>query len=801
MLYPENIEVKLGFDKVRELIKQECISSLGISYVEKIRFSDDHQLIKKLLEQTEEFRKILSSGEYFPSNDYLDTRSYIKKAKVPGAFLTEEEFHHVKLSLKTIFNCLQFFQEESKKSQYPLLSELSGSVQLERNLLKNIEAIIDEKGTVRNNASKELKEIRNKLITEQVKLRKVLDNILKQAKSQGFTPDDVSLTIRNGRMVIPVNAEHKRRIKGFIHDESSTGQTVFLEPAEVLEINNYLRELEYKERREIIKILIGLTDNLRPHVPELFRAYQFLGMIDFIRAKARFALRINAVLPELYNETRIEWFNAIHPILFLSFKNQDRNVVPLNITLYTDQRILVISGPNAGGKSVCLKTVGLLQYMVQSGLLVPLNENSRVGIFKNLFIDIGDEQSIENDLSTYSSHLKNMKYFLKFSDKKTLILIDEFGTGTEPNIGGAIAETILATLNKSRTYGIVTTHYANLKKFADQTHGVLNGAMRFDVEQLEPLYILDMGKPGSSFALEIARKIGLPQSVLQQVKIKVGTEQIQFEKMLVQLEMEKNKYQDQLNAISSKDAEMQKIIREYTELKDYLESSKKKILNDAKSEAKSLIKEANQKIENTIRVIKETKAEKDVTKEARIVLDDFKKILEPEEFETEKKPAHFPVEKGDIKEGDMVRVKDQSAIGEVILIKGKDVEIRIGELKSNIKLKRLEKISRSEYKKEQAKAEVRAPLRGYDINKKMVDFSSNLDLRGKRAEEAIAQVESYIDSASMLGLPEVRIIHGKGDGILREVVRDHLKSFAVVQMAKDEHVERGGSGVTVVTLK
>ncbi|MDQ3395215.1 MAG: Smr/MutS family protein [Bacteroidota bacterium] len=797
MLYPENIEAKLGFDKVREFVKQECVSSLGTSYVEKIIFSDDFSLIQKLLEQTEEFRKILSSGEYFPSNDYIDTRPYLNKGKVPGAFLTEEEFHHVKLSLKTIYNCLYFFKDDGKAEKYPLLCELSGSFQLDNGILNIIESKIDEKGVVRNNASKELQEIRSTLISEQVRLRKVLDTILRNAKSQGFTTDDVSVTIRNGRMVIPVNAEHKRKIKGFIHDESSTGQTVFLEPTEVLEINNFIRELEYRERREIVRILIALTDFLRPHIPSLYRAYQFLGTIDFIRAKARFALQINGVLPELYKDVRIEWFNAIHPLLYLSFKGQNRKVVPLNVSLHSNQRVLVISGPNAGGKSVCLKTVGLLQYMLQSGLLVPLNENSRVGIFKNLFIDIGDEQSLENDLSTYSSHLKNMKYFLEFSEKKTLILIDEFGTGTEPNIGGAIAETILSELNQLKVFGIITTHYANLKEFANHTPGILNGAMRFDVEQLDPLYILEMGKPGSSFALEIARKIGLPQAVLQKVRKKIGPDQIQFEKLLLELELEKKKFQDQISKVASKDAEMQKMLKEYSELKEYLEASRKKILNDAKSEAKNLIKEANQKIENTIRIIKETKADKEETKEARVVLEDFKTFLEPEK-EVEQKFTQIIVEKGEIKEGDLVRVKNQSAVGDVISIKGKDAEIRIGELKSNIKLIRLEKITRSEYKKHPSE---RIPMQGYNINQKMMDFSTNLDLRGKRAEEAISLVENYIDRASMLGIQEVRIIHGKGEGILKEVVRDHLKSFAVVQNAKDEHVERGGSGVTVVALK
>ncbi|CAN5122806.1 endonuclease MutS2 [soil metagenome] len=799
MLYPKNIEAKIGFDRIRELVKQECLSSLGVNYVEKIKFSDDFSLNKKLLEQTEEFRKILISNTYFPTSDYIDVKPSLKKARIIGAFLTEEEFHHLKLSLRTIYNCQQFFLEENNKHNYPLLFELSGHIFIEKSIGKNLEAKIDEKGVVRSSASKELQNIRSSILREQVRLRKVLDSILRQAKSQGFTPDDVSLTIRNGRMVIPISAEHKRRIKGFIHDESATGQTVFLEPAEVLEINNAIKELEYKERREIVRILTELTDFIRPQIPALIKGYNFLGMIDFIRAKAKFALKINALKPELCKESLVEWYGSCHPLLLLSFANQDREVVPLDIILNAQQRILVISGPNAGGKSVCLKTVGLLQYMVQSGLLIPVKENSRVGTFRDLFIDIGDEQSLENDLSTYSSHLKNMRYFLEFADKNTLILIDEFGTGTEPNIGGAMAETILAQINNKKSFGVITTHYANLKEFANHTPGITNGAMRFDVEQLEPLYILQMGKPGSSFALEIAQKIGLPKSLLQQVKSKVGTDQVQFEKMLVELEVEKKKYQDQLNKISSKDAALQKAIKEYSELKDFLEYNKKKIINDAKSEAKSLVKEANQKIENTIRTIKESRAEKEVTKEVRVDLDEFKKALEPEILE--EKSEEITVENGKINEGDLVRIKDQTAIGEVVSIKGKDAEIRIGELKSNIKLKRLEKISRKEYKKQKIESETRPAMRGFDITKKMMDFSPNLDIRGSRAEEAISLLESYIDSASMLGISEVRIIHGKGDGILREVVRDHLKSFGNIESARDEHVERGGAGVTVVTIK
>jgi DNA mismatch repair protein MutS2 len=411
MLYPKNIEVKLGFDKVRELVKQECLSSLGVNYVEKIKFSDDFTLNKKLLEQTEEFRKILLSSTYFPTSNYFDVKPHLKKAKVIGIFLSEEEFHHIKLSLQTIYQCQQFFQEENNKVNYPLLFELSGNIFIEKAIGKNLDAIIDERGVIRSSASKELQNIRSSIINEQVRLRKMLEKILTHAKSQGFTADDVSLTIRNGRMVIPIIAEYKRRIKGFIHDESATGHTVFLEPAEVLEINNLIRELEYRERREIIRILTELTDFIRPHIPLLIKAYNFLGMIDFIRAKAKFALKINAVKPELYKDSLVDWIESCHPLLYLSFAGQNRKVVPLDIKLNSRQRILVISGPNAGGKSVCLKTLGLLQYMAQCGLLVSVKENSKVGTFKSIFIDIGDEQSLENDLSTYSSHLKKYEIF------------------------------------------------------------------------------------------------------------------------------------------------------------------------------------------------------------------------------------------------------------------------------------------------------------------------------------------------------------------------------------------------------
>jgi DNA mismatch repair protein MutS2 len=798
LLYPKNIEDKIGFETVRELIKGHCSSTLGTAYVDKMSFSDDFDLISKLLTQTEEFRQILVQESSFPASNFIDVTAQLDKAKTAGTFLTEEEFHELQLSLDTIFRCLKFF-EEDEEDNYPELKKLGGFISLDKSLLRSIGAVIDEKGHMRNNASKELQDIRRMMQGEQVRLRKVLDQIMKQARQQGFTPDDASVTVRGGRMVIPVLAEYKRRIKGFVHDESATGQTVFLEPAEVLEINNEIRDLEYRERREIVRILISLTDQLRPHLRALRSAYSFLGMIDFIRAKARFAVRLDASCPKLEKQKLIDWYMARHPLLQMSLEQQGRKIVPLNVKLDAEQRILIISGPNAGGKSVCLKTVALLQYMLQCGMLVPMADHSRVGIFRSIFIDIGDEQSLENDLSTYSSHLTNMDYFIKFADKRSLVLIDEFGTGTEPQFGGAIAEAILEQLNDLKTYGIITTHYTNLKQYADAAEGVVNGAMRFDSARLEPLFQLDIGKPGSSFALEIARKIGLPSQVLERAKEHIGVEKVEFDKMLSELEVEKNKFETQNRELLAKEKRLNKLSQEYEELKAYIDKQKKQILNEAKQEAQRLLKDTNQQIEATIRSIKENKAEKDATRQARQNLEDLKQKVKPEKVEASR-PPQLEKEEGDIREGDAIRVLDNGAIGEVLSIKGKQVEILIGSLKSTIKLKRLEKISRKALKKTATDTKTTS-TKGLDLNKKFADFSSNLDIRGKRAEEALPTLETFVDEASMFGMEELRIIHGKGNGILREVVRDYLRRHDRVAQAHDEHVERGGAGVTIVRLR
>ncbi|WP_019990595.1 endonuclease MutS2 [Rudanella lutea] len=807
MLYPNTLEQKLGFDKIRELLKQACISPLGQDYVDKIRFTDNHSLIDKLLRQTAEFKQIVQYETEFPQSNYIDVREQLTKARIEGLALTEEDFFDLKLALKTAQACLTFLakSEEGRAGgrQFPFLKELAGPVALDPHLVNSLDRIIDDRGRVRDSASPELARIRKQIIAEQAHLRKQLDSILRQARQNGWIPDDMSLTVREGRLVIPVAAEHKRKIKGIVHDESNTGQTVFLEPAEVFDANNEIRELEYAERREIFRVLLDLTNTLRPHLEGLKKAVNFLAQIDFIRAKARLALQIGAEMPTLHNRPFVNWTDVRHPLLFLSLqKTEGKKVVPLTARLDENGRILIISGPNAGGKSIALKTFGLVQYMLQCGLLVPMADFSEMGVFQNLFIDIGDEQSLENDLSTYSSHLTAMKQFMVGANKRTLFLIDEFGTGTEPGLGGAIAEAILEDLNKSGAYGVINTHYTNLKVFADKTDGLVNGAMRFDSEHLEPLYQLEIGRPGSSFALEIAQKIGLPKGVINRAKEKLGTQQVNFEKLIKELDIEKKVFAEKNIEVGINQRKLAQQLAEYTALKTKLDNEQKQLLNDAKQKAKALVQEANQRIENTIREIREVKADKEITREIRQELQQFEqKALKPEVVAAPAKPKEeYESATGPIGAGDYVRIQGQTAVGQVLAIRGKDAEISIGDLKSNVKLNRLEKVSRRVFK--EAVGETEKPrMQGMDLNEKMMNFSFNLDIRGKRGEEAITEVDQFFDNALMLGYPELRIVHGKGDGILRNLVRTHLRRYKQVARMEDEHADRGGAGVTIVKMK
>ena len=795
MLYPSNLEQKINFLKIKELLKEECTSSLGKEYVDRMAFSSDYNLVTKLLDQTEEFQKIIISGEIFPSSNFTNLTPYLEKAKLEGAFLDEEDFHEIKGALLTLKSCISFFQKNTEI--YPVLSQLLGLLlELDLGLLKTIDAIIDEKGKMRSNASKELQLIRAQIIYEEGRLRKVMDRIFKEARAKGLTPEDASMTIRAGRLVIPVAAENKRKLRGFIHDESATGQTVFMEPEEALDINNEIRDLEYMERREIIKILTQLTDRLRPAIPALRKATNFLGLIDFIRAKAKFAQKTESSKPEIIKERTLEWTKARHPLLELALKSQAKKITPLDIKLGGHERLLVISGPNAGGKSVTLKTVALLQYMLQTGLLIPVHPDSKSSLFDHFFIDIGDEQNLENDLSTYSSHLLNMKHFTQFANRKTILFIDEFGTGTEPQFGGAIAESILLSLNKLGAFGVITTHYGNLKQVANKNQGLVNGAMRYDVNRLEPLYQLEIGKPGSSFALEIASKIGISKEILDYAKANIGEERVRYDRLLTQLENEKNQYSTLLADAKAKEKLLKTRLQEYNQLKETLELTKKRYIQEAKQEAKALLDQTNKKIESAIREIKEGNAEKEATKQIRKELDVFKEEIKPEK--TAVKDPEIVVIGGKIVEGDWVRLKDNGAIAEVLRLKNNEAEISIGELKSNVKISRLEKISNTQVKKEVKAIALRT---GYNTNEKMMDFSYNLDLRGKRGEEILPLIQTFIDEGHMLGVKDLRIVHGKGDGILRDITRNLLKHMNQVKKVEDEHADRGGAGVTLVTLK
>ncbi|WP_162418928.1 endonuclease MutS2 [Cyclobacterium roseum] len=794
-LYPANLEEKIDFDKIKELIKEECTGSLGADFVKKVSFSKDRKLLTKLLAQTEEFRKILVSGEPFPASNFINIYPYLEKAKIEGTFLFEDEFHEVRLGLNTLQGCVSFltkFQEE-----YPQLSQLLGMVEEDIPLEKRIGEVLDERGKIKNNASQELNLIRTQLAYEESRIRKVLDQIYRSVKAQGFTPEDASVTIRGGRMVIPVLAEYKKRIKGFIHDESATGQTVYLEPAEVLDINNEIRDLEYMERREVQKILTKLTDELRVYIPALRRAFYFLGMIDFIRAKAKFALKINGVNPRMASVREMSWEKARHPLLEMALNQQKKAIVPVSLRLDPNHRLLVISGPNAGGKSVTLKTVALVQYMYQCGLLVPMEANSTCSIFDQFFIDIGDEQNIENDLSTYSSHLMNMKHFTFYANKKTVFFIDEFGTGTEPQFGGAIAEAILTDLNKSGSYGIVTTHYGNLKQLASKSPGMVNGAMRYDVDKLEPLYELEIGKPGSSFAFEIAGKIGIPNEIILHAKAQVGETRVKYDKLLLRVESEKSKYETLMAEAQRKDRLLSQRLQEYNSLKATLDDQRKAIINEAKAQAKLLLDDANRKIEHTIRSIKESQADKAATRQLRNELEAHKTTIKPEKQAVEP-PKTIKVLEGEVKPGDQVRVKDNGALAEVLDIRGSQASILIGDLQSKVKLNRLEKISNTSLKKEKKAVEKRI---SYDTMSKMVDFSPNLDIRGKRGEEVLPLIQNFIDEGYMLGMNDLKIIHGKGDGILRGLTRNLISKMPSVAGFSDEHADRGGSGITLVQLK
>jgi DNA mismatch repair protein MutS2 len=787
MIYPNNAGEKLGFFDIKELIKTYCLSTMGQQMVDKIQVMTSYEYINKFLRQTYEFKNILQNDTSLPIQNFFDLKSMVEKARIEGTYLTEDEFFKVSLSLGTVFSVIQYFTD--REGQYPNLEALFEHLPIEKSIIRKIELIIDPKGKIKNNASSELLSISSGISKAEQEARKKIDQLFKSAQNNGWTADG-NLTIRDGRLCIPVLSENKRKIKGFIHDESASGQTVYLEPDEVFHLNNIIRDLEFERRREIIKLLIQLTDELRPYVPLLLSYHGLLTKLDFVRAKALFAINIEAEMPVLIKEAEIELINARHPLLFLNFKKEKQTVVPLNIKIDDEERVIVVSGPNAGGKSVCMKTVGLLQIMVQSGLLIPADEHSKVGIFKQIFADIGDDQSIESDLSTYSAHLSKMKYFIDFSNSKTLILIDEFGTGTDPQFGGPIAEAVLENLNKKNVRGVVTTHYSNLKTFANSTPGLENASMLFNNEKMQPLYILSLGKPGSSYAFEIAQKIGLSTEVLESAKRKIGTYQKKVDTLLVDLERDKKELIDARISVEKKEQKVKNLLLENEQLKTYLEENKKLILKDAKIEAQSIIKNANKLIENTISEIKESKADKVQTQNLR---QNLEQELKKHEIQENKTPKIQHAQ--ELKKGDWVKFLDSENIGQVMEIARDNVILALGDLRSVVKINRVEKVSNKSVPKEVRKSH------STDLTESFSTFNTELDLRGMRGDEALYEIEKYLDRAVMLGLSGLKIIHGKGDGILRKLIREYLRKYPQVSHIEDEHADRGGDGITFVYLK
>ncbi|OUP08327.1 endonuclease MutS2 [Mediterranea sp. An20] len=839
MIYPHNFEPKIGFEQIRLILKEKCLSTLGEERVTDMAFSNQFQEIEERLEQTEEFVRILQEADNFPAQYFFDVRPSIKRIRIEGMYLDEQELFDLRRSLETIRDIVRFLlkedEEQDSSNPYPALRRLAEDILTFPQLITRINNILSPYGKIKDNASPELARIRRELSSTMGSISRTLNSILRNAQSEGVVDKDATPAMRDGRLVIPVAPALKRKIKGIVHDESASGKTVFIEPAEVVEANNRIRELESDERREIIRILTVFSDELRPSIPDILLSYEFLAEIDFIRAKALFAEETHALKPDLADKQVIDWATAIHPLLQMSLAKHGKKVVPLDITLNGQQRILIISGPNAGGKSVCLKTVGLLQYMLQCGLLIPVHESSHAGIFDSIFIDIGDEQSIEDDLSTYSSHLTNMKIMMKHCNERSLILIDEFGGGTEPQIGGAIAEAVLKRFNQKGAFGVITTHYQNLKHFAEDHEGVINGAMLYDRHQMQALFQLQIGNPGSSFAVEIARKIGLPEEVIADASQIVGSEYINADKYLQDIVRDKRYWENKRQSIRQREKQMEETIARYQKEMEDLQASRKEIIRKAKEEADHLLQEANARIENTIRSIKEAQAEKERTRQARQELTDFRQSIEEtgnreeeeriarkmeklREKQNRKKSKKSPVlseaevaqrkaqeeakRRAGIVPGSVVKMKGQTVAGEVLEINGKNVTVAFGNLKTTVHIDRLEPTNALPKQNELSTKSTFISTQTQDsMHEKKLHFKQDIDVRGMRGDEALQAVTYFIDDAILVGVPRVRILHGTGTGILRTLIRQYLQTVPGVRNFADEHVQFGGAGITVVNLQ
>ena len=889
MIYPKNFESKIEFDEIRQLLKGYCLSTLGKEKVDEIAYSTDAAVVNEWLEQVREMRRLMQDTEKPEMNYFFDVRESVARIRLENTHLEEDELWDLRRSLETIGKIVNFLNKDeggrtkddvagskdevqSTKStsnidldtsnfrrntssflpqpstfSYPALHRLAEDVLTFPAMIRRIDSILDKFGKIKDSASMTLAGIRHDMEQTAGSISRTLYTILHSAQREGLVAQDVAPTMRDGRLMIPVAPGLKRKINGIVHDESATGKTVFIEPAEVVEANNKVRELEAAERREIIRILTVFSDELRPHVQEVLDSYQFLAEIDLIQAKAEMAEQMQAFEPEVKAEPHIDWIRAIHPLLRRSLERQDKKAVPLDIILTQDRRLLIISGPNAGGKSVCLKTVGLLQYMLQCGLSIPVGDRSTCGLFEDIMIDIGDEQSIADDLSTYSSHLLNMKNMMKQAHAKTLLLIDEFGGGTEPTIGGAIAEAVLKQFWQKETFGVITTHYQNLKHFAEDHPGVVNGAMLYDRHQMQALFQLSIGQPGSSFAIEIARKTGIPEEVIKDASDIVGSEYIQSDKYLQDIVRDKRYWEGKRQTIHQHEKRLEATGERLDASIEEIERERRQILKRAQQQADDLLKEANRKIENAIREIREAQAEKEQTRLIREELQQFREqvaetdtqgLMSEEDFakklrqmeERKARKAQRKEKKDEqqkavseklaerakavlndsnrpLEKGDSVRIKGTSSIGEIEAIQGKQVTVIFGGLRSKVKLEQLERTE-----KRQAEAQSSADKHAHlaiqtskvtrsTIEDRKQNFHQDIDVRGMRGDEALDAVMHFLDDAILVGMSRVRILHGTGTGILRQLIRQYLNTVPNVVRAKDEHVQFGGAGITVVDLE
>lgn len=822
MLYPHDIESKLGFDSIRAEVSRLCVSRMGKDAVQAMSFSSDYDIVIRLLRQTSEMLSLIRSGSDLPGSNVYDVVPYLNEIKASGSFMAADRLNALGKMLASISEVRNFFSRSDEDGVTPLYPELKrefeGLVSFPA-IEREIGRCVNKFGEIKDNASPELAEIRRNINAANGSIARAMRRVLDRAAAEGIVEKDAAPSMRDGRMVLPVSAAMKRKVNGIVHDESATGKTVFIEPAEVVEAGNRLRELQMQERREIIRILISIADVIRPEIDIIAECCLSIGYLDFIKAKALYADKVDGVLPNIEKSPEIDWFHAFHPVLFLTLMQQGRSVVPMNLHLDREKRFLVISGPNAGGKSVALKTVGIVQYMMQCGLLPTLYDNSHMGLFESILVDIGDEQSMENDLSTYSSHLRNMKAFLRYAGPGSLLLADEMGSGTEPQIGGALAQSILYRIGESGSFGVVTTHYQNLKGFADETSGFVNGAMLYDRQHLRPTFQLSVGNPGSSFAIEIARNIGLPVEVIDMAKDLVGSDYVNSDKYLLDIARDRRYWSNKRQSIKEKEQHLDQLLEKYESTASDLKTKRAEILKDAREEAREILKSANARLEKAIRDIKNAEAEKERTRQIRRELEDYKDslkepleeklvpdALKPLRHKSKKSKEEAAAKKKAVSEkkaelavGDWVKMDSSGSPGQIMSIEGKKAEVAFGPLRTMVALSRLS--STQKPKQSAASQTLSVSSRtSEDSRRRQLNFKNEIDVRGMRADEAIQAVTYFLDDAVQFSAAKVRILHGTGHGILKTLIREQLRVNPNVTSYHDEDVRFGGAGITIVNL-